>query len=116
MRMRDCLFCKIAAGQIPSRKSYEDEDVLAFYDIDPQAPVHVLVIPKKHIDSVDALTADDAALLNKMFAAVRAVAKELGLSEHGYRVVSNVGVFGQQSVKHLHLHVLGGRQMEWPPG
>lgn len=114
--MNDCLFCKIAAGEIPSKKAYEDEDVLAFYDINPQAPVHVLVIPKKHIESVDAITESDTALLGKMFSAVRTVAKELGLSENGYRVVSNIGAFGQQSVPHLHLHVLGGRQMEWPPG
>ena len=114
--MNDCLFCKIAAGEIPSKKAYEDDDVLCFYDIDPQAPVHVLVIPKKHIASVDAVTDADTELLGRMFAAVRKVAKDLGLSENGYRVVSNVGAYGQQSVMHLHLHVLGGRQMEWPPG
>jgi len=114
--MSDCLFCKIVAGEIPSKKAYEDELVYAFYDIAPQAPVHVLVIPKKHIKDVSAVAPEDGAVVAAMFAAVKAIAAELGLEEKGYRVVSNVGEYGQQSVPHLHLHILGGRQMEWPPG
>ena len=100
--MDDCLFCKIAAGQIPSNKLYEDDTLLAFYDIDPQAPVHFLVIPKQHIESAAKLTEADAALL--------------GVDESGYRVVTNVGADGGQSVKHLHFHVLAKRSLAWPPG
>lgn len=114
--MNDCLFCKIGAGQIPSNKVYEDEQVLAFTDIDPKAPVHVLIIPKKHIQSVNELTEADDALLCRMFAAARKLAEELGLSGEGYRLVINTGKDGGQSVSHLHLHLLGGRQLGWPPG
>ena len=114
--MNDCLFCKIAEGAIPSKKAYEDDSVLAFYDIDPQAPVHVLIIPKRHIASVDKLTRDDAELLSRLFTVAQKLARELGVSETGYRVVSNVGSDAGQSVPHLHLHLLGGRSMEWPPG
>ncbi len=114
--MNDCLFCRIASGEIPSDKVYEDELVLAFRDIDPQAPVHVLIIPKKHIASVSALTAQDDATLAAMFAAARSIAATLGIAEGGYRVVSNVGADAGQSVPHLHLHLLGGRSLAWPPG
>ena len=114
--MNDCLFCRIASGEIPSDKVYEDELVLAFRDIDPQAPVHVLIIPKKHIASVSALTAEDDATLADMFAAARSIAATLGIAEGGYRVVSNVGADAGQSVPHLHLHLLGGRSLAWPPG
>lgn len=114
--MEDCLFCRIAAGSIPSKKAYEDDSVLAFYDIDPQAPVHVLIIPKKHIESALRLEAEDAALLYRMFEVAQIVAKELGIDETGCRIVTNVGKDGQQSVPHLHLHLLGGRSMQWPPG
>ena len=114
--MTDCLFCKIAAGEIPSRKAYEDDTVLAFYDIDPKAPVHVLVIPKKHIESVNTLTRADDALLGHMFEVARQLAAELGVAENGYRMVTNIGADGGQSVPHLHLHLLGGRSLEWPPG
>ena len=110
--MNDCLFCKIAAGEIPSTKVYEDEHVLAFRDIAPQAPVHVLVIPKKHVsDWYDAKDEDDAQLARLMRAAAT-VAKMEGVVESGFRVVSNCGADAQQTVKHLHLHVLGGREME----
>ena len=114
--MNDCLFCKIAAGEIPSTKAYEDERVLAFYDIDPQAPVHVLIIPKKHIASADAVTASDAALLFHMFEVAQQIARDKGLTESGYRLVTNVGRDAGQSVPHLHLHLLGGRSLQWPPG
>ena len=114
--MEDCLFCKIAAGQIPSNKQYEDETLLAFYDIDPQAPVHFLVIPKRHIASAAALTKEDAALLGHVFAVIAAQCKKFGIAENGYRVVTNVGRDGGQSVGHLHFHVLAGRSLAWPPG
>lgn len=109
--MDNCLFCKIAAGEIPSAKVYEDENVLAFRDIAPQAPTHVLVIPKKHVSGwYDAAGETDAALA-QMWRAAAAVAKAEGLVESGFRIVSNCGQDAQQSVKHLHLHVLGGREM-----
>ena len=114
--MADCLFCKIAAGDIPSNKLFEDDRLLAFYDIDPQAPVHLLVIPKKHIDSAAVLTEDDAALLGHIYAVIAQLAAQLGIAENGYRVVTNVGADGGQSVKHLHFHVLAGRSLAWPPG
>jgi len=111
----DCLFCKIAAGQIPSNKVYEDDQVLAFYDIDPQAPVHFLVIPKAHISGADAITAENSAVVAHIYEVVAKIAKELKL-ENGFRVVSNVGADGGQTVPHLHFHVLAGRSLAWPPG
>lgn len=109
--MNDCLFCKIAAGEIPSTKVYEDEQVLAFRDIAPQAPVHVLVIPKKHVSGwYDAKDEDDALLAHLMRVAAN-VAKMEGVADSGFRVVSNCGADAQQTVRHLHLHVLGGRTM-----
>lgn len=109
--MNDCLFCKIAAGEIPSDKVYEDEEVLAFRDIAPQAPVHVLVIPKKHVSGwYDACEQSDAALA-KLMRTAAVVARMEGVVQSGFRVVSNCGADAQQSVKHLHLHVLGGREM-----
>jgi HIT domain. len=107
----DCLFCKIAAGEIPSSKVYEDEDVLAFRDINPVAPVHVLVIPKQHLGSVADLRPEHTELLAKLFAAVQRVAAETGVAETGYRVVTNHGKDSGQQVLHLHLHVLGGRTL-----
>lgn len=114
--MTDCLFCKIAAGQIPSNKLYEDDTILAFYDIDPQAPVHFLIIPKRHIASAAALTEADAALLGHIYAVAAQLCTKLGVAQSGYRVVSNVGEDGGQSVPHLHFHVLAGRSLAWPPG
>lgn len=114
--MEDCLFCKIAAGQIPSNRLYEDDTLLAFYDIDPQAPVHFLVIPKAHIASAAELTEQDAALLGHIYAVVADLCRQLGVEESGYRVVTNVGEDGGQSVKHLHFHVLAKRSLKWPPG
>ena len=112
--MENCLFCKIAAGIIPSSKVYEDERVLAFNDIDPQAPTHFLVIPKPHIASVAEVTEDNAAIVAHIFAVISKVTKQLGLES--YRVVSNIGEQAGQSVHHLHFHVLSGRDMTWPPG
>ena len=113
--MPDCIFCKIASGDIPSKKAYEDDRILAFYDLDPQAPVHVLVIPKKHLDSLSAATGEDAELLSHIMLKIKDIAADLGL-ENGYRVVINTGEDGGQTVKHLHVHVLGKRSMKWPPG
>lgn len=112
--MSDCLFCKIANGEIPSNKVYEDAVCLAFRDIDPQAPTHFLVIPKAHIASCAQVNEDNAALVGHMFTVIAKVAKEQGLDS--YRVVSNCGEQAGQSVPHLHFHVLGGRDMSWPPG
>lgn len=112
--MSDCLFCKIANGMIPSNKVYEDEVCLAFYDIDPQAPTHFLVIPKAHIGSVAEITQENNAVVAHIFAVISKVTKELGLDS--YRVVSNIGEQAGQSVHHLHFHVLAGRDMTWPPG
>ena len=112
--MSDCLFCKIANGEIPSNKVYEDAVCLAFRDIDPQAPTHFLVIPKAHIASCAQVNEDTAALVGHMFTVIAKVAKEQGLDS--YRVVSNCGEQAGQSVPHLHFHVLGGRDMTWPPG
>ncbi|MGB1110413.1 MAG: histidine triad nucleotide-binding protein [Gammaproteobacteria bacterium] len=112
----DCLFCKIVAGDIPCDKLYEDDDVLAFNDINPQAPVHFLVIPKCHIASLEDLTEDDAELIGKVQLVAQKIARERGVAENGYRTVYNCGADGLQSVGHLHLHVLAGRRMEWPPG
>ena len=111
----DCLFCRIIAGEIPSKKIYEDKDVLAFYDIDPKAPTHFLVIPKQHITGPDAITEENCAVVGKIYAVIAKLAKELGL-DHGYRVVSNCGEDGGQTVGHLHFHVLAGRLLSWPPG
>ena len=106
----DCLFCKIIAGDIPSKKAYEDADMLAFYDIAPQAKVHILVIHKEHIPSVDGLNSDNAAVVAKIFAKIPEIAKSAGIT-NGYRVVSNCGDDACQSVKHLHFHILGGEQL-----
>ncbi|MBQ7713757.1 MAG: histidine triad nucleotide-binding protein [Oscillospiraceae bacterium] len=112
--MSDCLFCKIAAGEIPSRKLYEDDLCLAFYDIEPQAPVHFLVIPKQHIASAAEVDAGNSALVAHLFEVIAKLAKEQGIGS--FRVVSNVGEQAGQSVPHLHFHVLAGRDMTWPPG
>jgi histidine triad (HIT) family protein len=113
--MNDCLFCKIVKGEIPSKKIRDDEEVLAFHDINPQAPSHVLIIPKRHIDSLDAAQAEDAALLGRLLLTARELAEELGISG-GYRVVNNCGAPAGQSVFHVHFHLLGGRPLGWPPG
>jgi histidine triad (HIT) family protein len=110
----DCLFCRIAAGEIPSDRILENESVIVFRDINPTAPTHVLAIPRRHLDSVADLTEADGDLLSALFAAMRTVAEQGGLK--GYRIVSNVGPESGQSVFHLHFHLLGGRPMTWPPG
>jgi histidine triad (HIT) family protein len=111
----DCLFCRIAAREIPTEMLHESDEAIAFRDISPQAPTHVLVIPRRHVPSADALVAEDAPLLAGCFAALRAVARSEGL-EGGYRIVTNTGHDAGQSVQHLHFHLLGGRRMGWPPG
>ena len=111
----DCVFCKIAKGEIPSKKAYEDDQILAFYDLDPQAPVHILLIPKAHIASGNELTEENSAVVSHIFLTAAKLAKELGL-EKGYRIVHNCGEDGGQTVQHLHFHLLGGRSMKWPPG
>ena len=110
--MSDCLFCKIINGEIPSKKLYEDEKILAFYDISPIAPVHFLVIPKQHIASVDAIDADNSAIVAYIFQKLGELAKLAGI-ENGYRVISNCGADAGQTVQHLHIHVLGGKEMNW---
>lgn len=112
--MPDCLFCAIAAGAIPSKKVYEDDTVFAFYDIDPQAPTHFLVIPKDHIPSCGAITPENSPVVAHAFEVISKVTKDLGISD--FRVVSNCGARAGQSVAHLHFHVLAGRDMTWPPG
>lgn len=111
----DCLFCKIVAGQIPADKLYEDDEVVAFRDISPQAPVHFLVIPKKHIVGPAFIEGEDELLIGRMLRAAAKIAAELGITD-GYRLVLNNGLDAGQTVFHLHLHVLGGRLMHWPPG
>ena len=115
--MADCLFCRIVAGEIPAKIAKRTADALAFHDIDPKAPVHVLVIPTKHVPAVRAASGSDGeAMLGRLLAFSADVAKDLGLDAKGYRIVTNTGPDAGQSVDHLHLHVLGGRRMTWPPG
>ena len=113
--MTDCIFCKIAAKLIPANVAYEDEWVLCFHDINPQAPVHVQLIPKKHIASMDDVSRADKELLGHMMILIKGIAESLGL-DNGYRVVNNCGADGMQEVKHIHFHILGKRKMLWPPG
>jgi histidine triad (HIT) family protein len=115
--MADCLFCRIVAGEIPTKIVKRTADALAFHDVDPKAPVHVLVIPTRHVPAVrDATGPDGEALLGRLLAFAATVATELGLEARGYRIVTNTGPDAGQSVDHLHLHVLGGRKLTWPPG
>lgn len=114
--MSDCLFCKIIAGQIPAQVVYQDEHVIAFRDINPTAPTHVLVIPRQHIASVNEASKENAELLGRLFVTAKEVAKLEGLTEKGYRLVVNCGEDAGQTVFHLHLHVIGGRSLGWPPG
>ena len=109
--MEDCLFCKIVKGEIPSTKVYEDEEILAFNDINPVAPVHILVIPKKHIVSLNEIEPEDQMLIGKIFTVIKKIAKEQGFAENGYRVIANCGEDGGQEVKHLHFHILGGKKL-----
>lgn len=114
--MTDCLFCKMVAGDIKPDTVYEDDDVLAFRDLHPHAPTHVLVIPKTHISTINDIKPEQAALIGKLFLAAQQVAQDEGIAEPGYRTVMNCNAGGGQSVFHIHLHVLGGRAMNWPPG
>lgn len=106
----DCIFCKIISGDIPSKKAYEDDTILAFHDINPQTPVHILVIPKTHIASVDAVTSENSKVVAHIFEMIPRIAAEAGL-KNGYRVITNCGDDACQSVKHLHFHIMGGRQL-----
>ncbi|MDY7075366.1 MAG: histidine triad nucleotide-binding protein [Chloroflexota bacterium] len=113
--MRDCIFCRIAHGESPARIVYQDEDVTAFHDLHPCAPIHILVVPNRHIAGVAHVEPDDAALLGKLFVVARRLAEQEGIA-NGYRLVVNNGRLAGQSVFHLHVHLLGGRSMGWPPG
>ncbi|MCT4605283.1 MAG: histidine triad nucleotide-binding protein [Marinisporobacter sp.] len=113
--MADCIFCKIASKEIPSKVVYEDDCMMAFHDIEPQAPTHVVVIPKEHIASLDEISKEHKNLLGHILLCIKDIAKALDLKE-GYRIVSNCGALGGQTVGHIHFHLLGGRQLQWPPG
>jgi histidine triad (HIT) family protein len=112
----DCIFCRIINGEIPSKKIYEDDEILAFHDINSQAPVHFLVIPKRHIPNIMEAKAEDTELLGRLLLTAQKLAKDQGCEEKGFRLAINCKSHGGQTVDHLHLHILGGRQMGWPPG
>jgi len=114
--MENCIFCKIISGQIPCERVYEDDMVLSFKDINPGAPVHVLIIPKKHISSVNDLKEEDANIIGHIFMVAKEIASKLGIEGSGYRIVTNCGEDGGQTVGHIHFHLLGGRSLQWPPG
>ncbi|MBC2579247.1 histidine triad nucleotide-binding protein [Clostridium sp. DJ247] len=114
--MEDCIFCKIIKGQIPCEKVYEDDIVLSFKDISPAAPIHVLIIPKEHISSLNDISEENSKIIAHIFIIAKKIAKDLGLSENGYRIVTNCGEDGGQTVGHIHFHLLGGRSLKWPPG
>jgi len=114
--MTDCLFCKMVKGDIKADSVYENEHVLAFRDINPQAPVHVLVIPKRHISTLNDLTETDTEIAGQLILAAKEVASQLGVADEGYRTVMNCNALAGQTVFHIHLHVLAGRAMQWPPG
>ena len=116
MSVENCLFCKIVEGQIPAKIVYQDPDVVAFEDINPQAPQHLLFVPRRHIASMTDLTMEDGPVLASIFMAASKVARERGIAESGFRFVTNVGPDAGQSVFHLHFHLLGGRKLGWPPG
>ncbi|MFO1422358.1 MAG: histidine triad nucleotide-binding protein [Candidatus Competibacteraceae bacterium] len=114
--MTDCIFCKIAAGEIPAAKLHDDGEVVVFRDINPEAPVHLLVIPRRHIPTLNELTEADAALIGRLYLAGKQVAAELGVAESGYRTVINCNRDAGQIVFHVHMHLLAGRELGWPPG
>jgi len=114
--MPDCIFCKIINREIPSDIVYEDEKVLAFRDVDPKAPFHVLVIPKEHIKSANEITAANSSIVSYIFEVIAKIAKDNGIADNGYRIVNNCGESAGQSVHHMHFHVLAGRDFNWPPG
>jgi len=112
----ECIFCKIIKKQIPSDIVYEDDKVIGFKDISPEAPVHVVIVPKKHITDLNCLKKDESEIIGHIFMVAREIAKTLGVAEDGYRIVNNCGRQGGQTVGHLHFHLLGGRMLKWPPG
>lgn len=112
----NCIFCRIVKGEIPSKKVYEDDHVLAFHDIAPQAPIHILIIPKKHFSTILDIEETDKSLIGHIFTVANRIAKEQGFSDRGFRIVTNCNSEGGQTVFHLHFHLLAGRQMHWPPG
>lgn len=114
--MVDCLFCKIAAGDVPAEKVFDDGEVFAIKDINPTAPTHILIIPHRHIETIAELEAGDQELIGKIYTAARSIAEERGFASDGYRVVANCGRDGGQTVYHIHFHLLAGRPMSWPPG
>jgi histidine triad (HIT) family protein len=114
--MDDCLFCKIADGRIPAKLVHQDEDTVAFEDLDPQAPVHLLVVPRRHVARVSELTPEDDAVMGKLYRVAASLARARGVAEGGFRVVMNTNADGGQVIFHVHLHLLGGRVMGWPPG
>lgn len=114
--MSDCIFCKIVAGEIPAKRLYEDEHVIAFEDISPKAPFHALVIPKKHIATINAIEAEDEMVIGRLYSAAKQIIEDAGYKDQGYRVVMNCGEDAGQTVFHIHLHVLAGRTLSWPPG
>jgi histidine triad (HIT) family protein len=114
--MENCLFCKIAAGEIPAKIVYQDQDIVAFEDINPQAPHHILLIPRQHITSMSELALEHGPILTKLFVTAQELAHTIGIDESGYRFLTNVGPDAGQSVFHLHFHLLGGRRLGWPPG
>jgi histidine triad (HIT) family protein len=114
--MSDCIFCKIIAGEIPADIVYQDDLVIGFRDLNPQAPTHVLLIPRKHIATINNIEAKDEAIVGRLLSAAKQVAKQEGLAEDGYRIVMNCNEAAGQTVFHIHLHLLGGRNMTWPPG
>ncbi len=116
MSTASCIFCRIVAGELPAKRVAEAEDMIAIHDIDPRAPTHVLIMPRRHIASVNDLTTADAGLAGRMILLAQRLAAELGIADSGYRLVLNTGTEGGQSVDHIHLHLLGGRAMRWPPG
>ncbi|AYE33363.1 histidine triad nucleotide-binding protein [Clostridium septicum] len=112
----NCIFCKIINGEIPTEKIYEDEKVVAFNDINKEAPIHFLVIPKVHIQSVNEINKDNSDIISHIFMVINKIVKELGIDKSGYRIVNNCGNDGGQTVNHIHFHVLGQRELKWPPG
>ncbi|MEA2621677.1 MAG: histidine triad family protein [Chloroflexota bacterium] len=112
----DCLFCRIVAGEVPARFVHQDEQIVAFHDVNPRAPTHVLLLPRQHISSAADLTEADASMLGRLFDVGARIAREAGIADDGYRIVTNVGRDGGQTIDHLHFHLMGGRPFTWPPG
>jgi histidine triad (HIT) family protein len=116
MANEDCLFCRIAATEVPAEIVHEDDEIIAFRDVSPRAPTHILLIPRQHITSAASLTEQNGPMLGRLFAVAAQIARDEGVARSGYRMVTNSGPAAGQSVRHLHFHLLGGRQMDWPPG